>query len=174
MKILFLAGWLSIYLAGFSTLPSLGLVRALHQKSASDEKACKELIELLSPYNEHNALLMGYKASATMMMAQYVFNPFTKFSYFKKGKQMLEKAIQVDSKNIELRFLRFSTQTNIPSFLGYDEHIDEDKTFLLNSLSFMTDTSLKEMIIPALVKSKYLTALEKQQLRSEEQPGISE
>ena len=41
-----------------------------------------------------------------MMMAKHVFNPFSKLSYFKKGKQMLENAIETDGQNLELEIFK--------------------------------------------------------------------
>lgn len=80
-----------------------------------------------------------------MMMAKHVVNPFAKLSYFKKGKNMLEKAIEADSENVELRFLRYAAQTNAPSFLGYDDHIAGDKKFLLQTGDSI-DKTLKNFI----------------------------
>src|SRR5688572_3560519 len=81
-------------------IPLVNEVRLLYQQAARDEKHCKKLIRLLEPCNESNPLLFGYKGVATMMMANYVFNPFSKLSQFKKGKKMLEKAIAADINNV--------------------------------------------------------------------------
>jgi hypothetical protein len=142
-------------------------VRSMFQQAASDEVACKKMIRVLAPYDEKKPLLLGYKGSGTMMMAKHVFSPFSKLSYFKKGKQMLESAINTDDKNFELRFLRFTAQTNIPSFLGYDSDIQKDKEFILNHFLQIKDTGLKEFVLPILIKSKYLNNIEKQQLNNE-------
>jgi hypothetical protein len=154
--------------AGIAGAPSLSAVRLLYQQAATKEKYCKELITLLSPYNEkNNPLLMGYKAGGTMMMAKYVFNPISKFSYFKKGKKMLEMAIDANENNVELRFLRFTFQTNVPSFLDYRDKIETDKIFILNSISQLTYTALKNLIISHLKNSDYLTNTEKKRLNDE-------
>lgn len=160
LSLLFLYGT-----TGFAETPSLSKVRLLYQEAATNEKSCKELVNLLKSYNEKNdPLLLGYKASGTMMMAKYVFNPFTKLSYFKKGKEMLQKAIDADNKNVELRLLRFDIQTHVPLFLGYQDSIETDKTFLLNSISQLTDRALKKFIISHLKKSKYLNDSEKKKI----------
>lgn len=149
----------------FAGILSIEKVRTLYQKAVSDEKDCKELITLLKPYNvDNNPLFSGYKAGATMMMAKYSFSPFSKLSYFKKGKKLLEKAIAADQNNIELRFLRFGAQTNTPSFLAYNDNIETDKSFLLESIAYVTDISLRKIIIKFLRNSSYLTAKQKQEL----------
>ncbi|SKB34075.1 hypothetical protein [Daejeonella lutea] len=127
--------------------PSTSTVRLKFHKSTSSEKVCKDLIKELHPYNEkNNPLLLGYKGGANMLMAKYVINPFSKLSYFKKGKGMLEKAIQADNKNVELRFLRYTIQNNVPSFLGYNDHMTADKSFLTQSISNVRDPELKKII----------------------------
>lgn len=95
----------------YADIPSKSEVRSAFQKAAIEERSCSGLIKMLEVYNENNnPLLAGYKACATMMMAKYVFNPFTKLSYFSKGKSLLEKCIKADKQNIELRFLRYTVQ----------------------------------------------------------------
>ena len=138
-------------------------VRNLYHQAAGNENCCQKLIDISTGFNT-NPVLLGYEASGTMLMAKHVFNPFTKMSYFKKGKEMLEKAIATDNNNIELRFLRFAAQTNMPSFLGYSNHIESDKNYIVSSFPRIKDENLKSFMLPVLMQSKYLTSKEKQQL----------
>ena len=101
-----------------------------------------------------------------MVMAKHVINPFSKLSYFSKGKQLLEKTIEADAKNVELRFLRFAVQTNLPSFLGYKEHIQKDKAFLIKSIGHINDLELKQQVVAYLKSSDYVTTPEKQNLHA--------
>jgi hypothetical protein len=166
MKKIFLIMLVFCSLFCFAATPSITEVRLLYQKAAAAEHTCKDLIDLLAPYNEKNSpLLSGYKAGATMMMARYVFSPFSKLSYFNKGKKMMEKAIEADKENPELRFLRFGVQTNIPFFLGYKNDIQTDKLFLLRSISQLSDISLKQFMVAYLNESGELTNIEKQKLK---------
>lgn len=143
----------------FAKTPAISEVRALYEKSVTDESACNKLIEILSPYNENNNLLLaGYKASAIMMMAKHVINPFSKMSYFKKGKKILENSIKADEENVELRFLRFNAQTHMPSFLGYNNDIRSDKIFLETSFQKINDENLKAFLMPYLKNSDYINA----------------
>ena len=145
--------------------PSPEQVRPMYKKAATDESACKDLIKILAPFTEkNNALLSGYKGSATMMMAKYVFNPFSKMSYFNKGKHILEKAINVEKNNVELRFLRYCVQRNIPFFLGYKTDIAADKEFILASVKSLDDEALRSMIVEYFEEYGDLTSREKQLL----------
>lgn len=166
MKKLLFIGLLLLAKVTFANVPTITEVRRLYENAFTNESACNQLITILSPYNEkNNPLYAGYKASAIMMMAKHAFNPFSKMSYFKKGKRILETAIKADEKNVELRFLRFNAQTHIPSFLGYDDSIETDKKFLENSFPAIKDLSLKEFILPYLLKSDFIKADQKRQLQ---------
>jgi len=79
-------------------------------------------------------LLLGYKGAVEMGVGRHHPNVFKKMGYFSDGKENLEKAIEKDPKNIELRFLRLTIQTNLPGFLGYGESKEIDKLFVLENL----------------------------------------
>lgn len=126
-------------------------VRTLFLKAETEESSCQELIQILTPYNEqNNPLFLGYKGIATIIMAKHIGNPITKLSNFKRGRNMLEKAITADQYNAELRYLRFAVQTNIPSFLGYNKNIQNDKEFLYRNASNIKDKDLKLHILDYL------------------------
>ena len=139
----------------FADVPSISRVRSLFEQADIHKSSCIELIKLLEPYNEINfPILMGYKACGTMMMAKHVQNPFSKLLHFRKGKKMLEAVIAGHSKVVELRFLRYSIQTNAPSFLGYNNHIAEDKMFLKEAAPSLDDAALRDKIYTYLRKNK--------------------
>lgn len=135
------------HLSAVATEPNIKSIRLKFHNSTSSEEVCKSLIKQLEPYNENNnPLFLGYRGGATMIMAKHSFNPFSKMSYFKKGKIILERAILADQNNVELRFLRYTIQTNVPSFLGYNSQIGKDQSFLKQSLPGIKDAELKKII----------------------------
>ena len=139
-----------------------------HKRYQGYKHISKELLKLLAPCHEkNNVLLFGHRGGATMMMAKYASNPFSKLSHFKKGRIMLEKAIASDQQSAELRFLRFTAQTKSPAFLGYNDQIETDKKFLLYSLAKLEDTSLRKAILSYLLSSEYVNPAEKKQLKDE-------
>jgi len=165
MKSLFFTVLLISYFNLIAKPPNISEVRILFKKAATESGSCKKLLSVLKLYNENNnPLLAGYKACATMMMANYVINPYSKISSFSEGKTILEKCIKEDKENLELRFLRFSVQTKAPSFLGYSSSIKSDKLFLLSSLSSISDLELKTLVVAFLKNSDFLTVLEKQKI----------
>ena len=104
-------------------------IRRHYPLAVGDKKICqKHIIDLGE--NPKSALQLGYLGAYQTIWANHVFNPIAKWSTFKKGKNNLENAIQMDADNIELRWLRLSIQSNIPGFLNYNDHIKEDKYFI--------------------------------------------
>ena len=153
MKRLIICGLILFSTNSFADAPSISCIRSLFEQAEIQKSSCIKLIKLLEPYNEGKfPILMGYKACGTMMMAKHVPNPFSKLSHFRKGKKMLETVIAVNDKVVELRFLRYSIQTNAPSFLGYNNHIAEDKMFLEKAVPCLNDAVLRNKIYAYLRK----------------------
>lgn len=139
--------------------------RLQYRLAATSEKYCEKLLsDLRSCTETSDPLLAGYRACATMMMAKYVLNPYSKLSNFNKGKTLLEKCIATGKENIELRYLRLTVQVNAPAFLGYKGSIQSDKVFLVNSLGGLDDTELKKIIMSFLKSSGLLTEEEKKKI----------
>ena len=88
----------------------------------------------------------AYIGIANLLMAKHSGNPFSKLSYLKKGKKHLEPAVIKEPKNLEIRFLRFTTQNEMPAFLGYNKNITEDKKFILENYKESKDVILVSQI----------------------------
>ena len=127
-------------------------IRNLYEIAADSKTANAKLTTLLASTDSNDALLNGYRGAAMMMEANHVFNPITKLSRFKKGKQVIENAIKSDGMNVELRFIRLTIQTNVPSFLGYSSAIEADKKLLLQQLDQIKDKDLRNRITNYLRK----------------------
>ncbi len=95
----------------------------------------------------------AYKAVSKSAMAQYVFNPYSKFKYFFDGRDELEETI---SKNMEVEniFLRSVVQLSIPKFLGYSDEIESDLKFLKENLpNAKVPLDIKKFIIETIVNT---------------------
>ncbi len=98
-----------------------------------------------------SALMLGYKGMAAFTLCNYSYNPYSKLKYFNEGKNFLDNAIAASPDNVELRFLRYSVQKNVPSFLGYSSNIGEDKKIISENISSTelrkTDVDLYNRIV---------------------------
>lgn len=121
--------------------------RSLYVQSAKSKKAAQTLWKLLEKQDRHApAIVTGYKGAARMMQAKYAFSPISKYTHFKNGRELIEQALKKEPKNIEVRYLRYTIQTNLPSFLGYKDQIRGDREFLIDQLKTITDQKLKHNI----------------------------
>src|SRR6187431_3139045 len=114
---------------------SLRDVREMFYKASESRKVAEEFKEKMEKIAESNPTLLAYKAMSHMLLANYSYNPVNKITYFNRGKELLEKSIRLAPTNAEIRFLRFSVQTNAPSFLGYKTNIDQDKKIIVDYLN---------------------------------------
>ncbi|OOQ56645.1 hypothetical protein [Mucilaginibacter pedocola] len=136
-------------------------VRQLYQRaaiSATDARILKNL--LVDVDSNSTPSLYCYKGAVEMVQAKYSINPMVKLESFSRGKAWIEHAISKDTANLEMRFIRFSIQSNLPAFLNYRAATGMDRRFLLEHLQVTPDTELKTMIVNYLKTSANLTAAE--------------
>ena len=121
-----------------------------------------EFLNRINQPNQINSpILTAYKSIAILFEAKRTFSPFDKIKLFNTGKNLLEYSIYTDKLNLELRFLRFCVQTNLPFILGYSKNIKGDKEFILKNWNFSDDKDLKERIKISMINSTYCSEIEK-------------
>lgn len=103
----------------------------------------------------------AYLGMAYMLKARDAYNPYSKLAHFNKGKSMLENSIGKKPNDIELRFLRFTIQTNAPFFLAYTDNIQHDKNFIVSNWATVVDQDLKNRIKTFMAASDACTASER-------------
>ena len=107
-------------------------LRRHYQAAAADKAAGEKFYQLLADYQAHDALVLGYKGAAEAIRARDA-SMFNKLTYVQQASRTFEQAVALAPANAEIRFLRFSVESNLPPFLGLSKHIDEDKALLLQS-----------------------------------------
>ncbi|MBA3898801.1 MAG: hypothetical protein H0X62_01100 [Bacteroidetes bacterium] len=142
-------------------------IRSQYYKASEDSKEAEAFLEKLSSANEHNPLMLGYRGMSELITAKHAYNPYSKMSYFKKGMAFLEKSILLDPGNPELRWLRFSVQTNAPSVLSYSSNIADDKKYIVKVLlkQIRVDDDLQKRIYVFALQSPDFTKEEKEKFK---------
>jgi len=116
-----------------------------------------------------NAILKAYYGASSAAAPACLSNPAKKIAYFRKGKQLIADAVMLEPDNFEIRFLRFATQSKTPSFLGYNQQIEEDKRFLLDKLvigrATVSNNRIFNMILNFLATSERLNKAEQETIR---------
>jgi len=137
-------------------------IRQLYYKASANRADAETFFKVIHATSIIDpSLTSAYKGMSYMIKANFDFNPYYKLSYFVKGKDLLDGAIDGDPKNIELRFLRFCVQTNAPGFLGYGGKITEDKIVIKKYFASLDDTDLKKRIQEYMLNSKSCSKEEK-------------
>ena len=123
---------------------SLKEVRDAYFGSAKGIVDAKKFEKLLDSVREDAApVLLCYKGAAEMLKAKNAVSPISKYSFFKRGKALIEAGISRDTSCLESHFIRFSIQRNLPGFLGYDRNIMQDSMMVVKGLSELNDKDLK-------------------------------
>lgn len=137
-------------------------VRVLYYCAAESKSNVENLHDLLQSCPQDQPVYAGYRGALHMLKAQHAYIPTSKLQYFNQGKSMIESAIKAAPNEMELLFLRFTIQTNCPSFLGYNTTIISDKNKIMESYAEIKDIGLKQMIQDYMHKSPYCSSQEKE------------
>lgn len=139
--------FLTVLLMNFSFNNSdLNEVRSSYSKAVLDKKLCEKMIEELELSKQKSAIALAYLGAYQTIWANHVFNPSSKLQTFNKGKKNIELAVKNAPDNIEIRYIRFSVQKNAPAFLGYNNHLKEDKDFLVKNKKNINSDLLQKNI----------------------------
>lgn len=126
------------------------LIRNVYYKAVESETATQKLKSILNNSMNDNCLTIGYEAATYMLLSKHSLDPITKYKWFLKGRDLLEDIILNNSKCIELRFLRYSIQLRLPSFLKYNLEIENDRHFIQSNIDSIDDIDLKRRILSFL------------------------
>ncbi len=147
MKLLFLFFILQ------TTYPQSTVLRKLYTFAVAQKDSADRFTGLLAPVGDQSApVLRCYKGVASMVQARYAPNPLTKLALFRKGKAWIEGAVNADTTNLEMRYLRLTIQDNLPAILNYKDAILQDRRYLQAHIGEEKDDDLKNIINIYLTK----------------------
>lgn len=139
-------------------------LRLLLYDSTKNKESLDSLLVITSDLRKNinikdSPVVIAYCGIGEALLAKYTFFPWDKLIYLNKGLKLLDKAVNVDSNNLEIRFLRFTVLSNVPSFLGYSSEANYEADVLYNMLKsyeYKEDSKLIENVVRFLIKSKRL------------------
>lgn len=154
-----------IVLTSFTQKPSPSLLERVHPQlleAVNNSRIADSLLKAFGNVKNGGALntaLLGYVQS---LKAKHVWNPISKISYVRHGCSNLNKAVSVEPGSIEVRYLRYAIEVNIPSVLGYSGHLDQDKAVLLSFIEnhFSEEHLLVKYICLLLLHTSHTTPSE--------------
>lgn len=136
---------LMLSLQAYAGQPTLNDVRKQFFAMNPDSCSALKIFESIEANDYQSAILRAYAGATEAASAECVKGAFTKLEYFSRGKKNIEKAIEQQPENTEIRFVRFATQTNLPDFIEYN-NIREDKAFIIERLPGLIQTSLEKWL----------------------------
>jgi hypothetical protein len=105
-------------------------IRSAFVAATQDMSAREDLVQAVSQAEIEEVYRLAYLGASKTLLAECGYSPWTKWSHFKEGKELIEQAIARSPKNAEFRYLRFLIQFNAPTFLGYGDQLVEDYRFV--------------------------------------------
>ncbi len=138
-------------------------IRLLYKNASKNSRKCDELYQKLDFKEvEQHPIFLGYRGATQAIRAKHSFFPHLKYARFRDAMHILDRAIIKDEHSAELRFLRFTIQTNSPALFNYKGQIQEDKSIMTDTLSQTeADQDLIKVIATALFESDATTKAEK-------------
>lgn len=137
-----------LHLSGYNN--DISIIRELYLSAYKSESNCNDLGKELKRTEKNTSILVeGYEGCFYFIKCQFINNPIERLISFNKGKELLESAIKQDPNSVELRFLRYSIQKNLPKFLLYN-NLEKDLIFVNENIKEIHDEEAQEFITTCL------------------------
>lgn len=152
-----------------ATEPNLHTIRKLLVTAINSSKTTDSLYKNLDGLKNRTSLISGYIGTLQALKAKHTWNPYFKIKYLNDAEKTYKAAVTGDPSNIEIRFMRFSVEHNVPGFLGYTKNLVADRTEIIKQIDrkhySSADAVLVKTIITFLIDSKRCTTAEHENLK---------
>lgn len=120
--------------SGIDNSSRLSVIRLGFYDAIMDCKKAESLIVAINEVTTQSSLVKVYKGATYAIMAKNQWNPFTALRLLRISRGEMNRAVEAAPKNLEIRFVRFAVQKNIPSYLGYSDNMEGDKEYLIKHI----------------------------------------
>ncbi|PAW93439.1 hypothetical protein CKK33_08015 [Mucilaginibacter sp. MD40] len=159
----------SAFKADDTNEPNLHRIRKLLVTALESKKTTDSLYSHLSGIKDRSALLTAYMGTLEALKAKHAWNPYYKIKYLNDSEKTFKGAVSADPHNIEIRFMRFSIEHNVPKFLGINKNLIADREEMIKQIDrkyySSADKALVKTIITFLLESKRCTPTENENLK---------
>jgi len=133
-------------------------------KAVEDSKLTDSLSNKLNKLQNKNGLITAYAGTLEALKAKHAWNPYNKIKYVKLSLKTMQKAIDLDKENMEIRFMRFSIEHFTPGFLGFSKDLTLDRKEIVKhyqSNNFgVANAELIKNVAKFMIESKRCTPAE--------------
>ncbi len=148
--------------------PNLRRIRSLLVVCMNSSKTTDSLYKSLSAIKNRDGVITAYLGTLSACKAKLSWNPYMKVKHLNNSEATYKTAVNADPHNIEIRFLRFSVEHNVPGFLGFNKDLVIDRDEIITQLDKKNygtaDKDLTIAIIKFLLQSKRCTAAQNDDL----------
>ncbi|MEM9985435.1 MAG: hypothetical protein AAF804_10095 [Bacteroidota bacterium] len=145
-------------------------LRNRYQEAVTDREEADALWRKLKRQSSQEALPLAYQASTRVLQANFTLMPLSKLAYLKEAMKLFRQAVKLDPENIEIRFLRYSIQYNLPRYLHESGDMSEDKAVIFRNLAsfqrFHLDTQHLQSFLNFFEQHQLISEPERAQLQS--------
>lgn len=135
-------------------------IRNSYKAAIYSKEEAQQLLDELESITVQSPLRYAYKGATYALLAQFQFNPYSNLESVKKGSSILDDAVLASSGNIEIRYLRYSIEKNLPAFLPYKKHILQDEGRIVIALIDKNDgldPEIRTEVISYMLKNAQLS-----------------
>jgi hypothetical protein len=148
--------------------PNLRHIRSLLVVCMNSSKTTDSLYKSLAAIRKPAGVITAYLATLSACKAKLSWNPYMKVKHLNNAEATYKTAVNNDPHNIEIRFLRFSVEHNVPGFLGFNKDLLTDRDEIITQLDKKNygtgDKDLTIAIIKFLLNSKRCTPAQNENL----------
>jgi hypothetical protein len=144
-----------------ANVPAPKLVRKQLLLALENRKLTDSLDKVFAAAINKSHLNVCYLGVIQALKAKHAWNPYYKVKYLNDAEKILQTAVSREPDNMEIRFMRFSIEHNVPGFLGYTKHLTADREEIIKQLErkyyATADQDVVITIIKFLLESKRCT-----------------
>jgi hypothetical protein len=143
-----------------ANMNDINYIRKEFNVAIEDAAKAKKLYDQLQAFKPSKKTLQyAYLGATEALLAKHSYNPFSKLSYVNSALNKLNKSVELNSQNIEIRYMRFSVEANMPAYLGYNKHIEDDKQNIIKELTLykitIENSDMYKIFANGIINSNY-------------------
>ncbi len=128
------SGIVFVLFSFFANGEDLTAIRKTFHNAVLDKGKVKEFHDFINKLDDEDATVNAYKAVSKALYAQVEWNPFRKYQLVSDFSEIINQAVNEESDNFEIRFLRLCIEYHLPRFLGFSSNMTGDKAIIMSQL----------------------------------------
>lgn len=138
--------------AGFNQKTDIAELRKQMLRAIKSPETTDSLYNNLKTIIKKPPLVIAYFGALEALKAKNSWNPYNKIKYLNLSSKTVDQAVNASPNDMEIRFIRFSIQTNLPHFLGLNKDLPADKTQIIQQLKQKHYGSADKVFVQNIIK----------------------